>query len=272
MYKLFSLHEKKVVITGAAGVIGSEIAKEMANLGASIALLDLFENKAQQIADDINKNGGRAIAIKADVLDKKSLKNAKEKVISEFGCVDILINGAGGNKKEATTSEDLSFFEMPEEALKWVLDLNFTGIVMTTQVFGEEIAKAGKGCILNISSMAAILPLTNTISYSAAKAAVSNFTQWMAVHYNHNYSKNIRVNAIAPGFLLTEQNKYLMIDENTGNPSERGQRVLDNTPMNRYGQPKELIGAVIWLCSEAASFVNGAIIPIDGGFSIYSGV
>ncbi len=268
----FSLENKRAVITGAAGILCSEIAVSLSKAGASVALLDLFGDKAQVVADRINKEGGRAIAIKADVLDKNSLKFAKDKVISEFGGVDILINGAGGNKKEATVSLDLSFFDIPESALRWVFDLNFTGIVMTTQVFGEELVKGNAGCVINISSMAAITPLTNTIAYSAAKAAVSNFTQWMAVHFNQNYSKNIRVNAIAPGFLLTEQNKYLLVDKETGNPTERGKMVLSNTPMNRYGEPYELTGAVIWLCSEASSFVNGAIIPIDGGFSAYSGV
>lgn len=272
MLKSFSLESKRIVITGAAGVICSEIAEAVAEAGASVALLDLFEDKAQVVADRINRAGRNAIAIKADVLDKDSLIMAKNKVISEFGGVDILINGAGGNKKEATTSQELSFFNIPESALRWVFDINFSGIVMTTQVFGEEIAKSGRGCVINISSMAAILPLTNTIAYSAAKAAVSNFTQWMAVHFNHNYSKEIRVNAIAPGFLLTQQNKYLMLDEKTGSPTKRGQMVLDKTPMNRYGDPSELTGAIVWLCSEAASFVNGAIIPIDGGFSAYSGV
>lgn len=185
--------------------------------------------------------------------------------------MDILINGAGGNKKEATTSAELSFFEMDVDAIRWVFDLNMVGAVLTTQVFGKLLAEQGKGNVINIASMASVLPLTNTMAYSGAKAAVVNFTQWMAVHFNQNYSTEIRVNAIAPGFLLTQQNRFLMQMED-GSPTERGKRVLDKTPMARYGEPEELAGPVMWLCSEAASFVNGAVIPIDGGFSAYWGV
>lgn len=193
-------------------------------------------------------------------------------VLEEYGKIDILINGAGGNRKEATASEEQSFFELLEDALQWVFNLNFLGSVLTSQVFGEAMVKNKAGSIINISFMAAFRPLTKTIAYFAAKAAVTNFTQWLAVHLNHNYSKNLRVNAIAPGFLITEQNRYLLIDEKTGKETERGQRIKDHTPMGRYGEPAELVGAVIWLCSEASSFVNGAVIPIDGGFSAYSGV
>ncbi|KUO76912.1 MAG: D-mannonate oxidoreductase [Clostridia bacterium BRH_c25] len=267
----FDLTGKTAVITGGAGILCSVMAKELAKKGVRVAILGHSGDKAQAIADEIKNDGGRAIACNADVLSLDSLKKAREYVVDKYGTVDILINGAGGNKKEATTSEENSFFNIDIEALKWVFDLNMMGAVLTTQVFGELFLETGKGCVINISSMAAYHPLTKTIAYSGAKAAVANFTQWMAVHFNQNYSKNIRVNAVAPGFLLTNQNRFLMTDED-GNPTERGRKVLDKTPMGRYGEPEEIAGSVLWLCSDAASFVNGAIIPVDGGFSAYWGV
>jgi len=269
---IFDIKDKVAVITGAGGILCSKIAIELANQGAKIALLDINLDNALEVADAIKENSGEALAVKTDVLNKDSLKKAREEVLDKFGRVDILINGAGGNKKEATTSEEVDFFDLPQDAIKWVFNLNFLGTVLTSQVFGKEIAANDKGSIINISSMAAISPLTKTIAYSAAKAAVSNFTQWLAVDLNHNFSENIRVNAIAPGFLLTTQNKYLLIDQETGEETERGKKIKNNTPMNRYGSPEELIGAVIWLASDASSFVNGSIIPIDGGFAAYSGV
>lgn len=268
----FSLNGKVAVITGGAGILCSEMAYEIAESGAKVAVLDLFKDKADLVADRINSKGGTAIGVGANVLDKNSLEDAKNEVLKAFDRVDILINGAGGNKKEATTSDDMSFFGLPADAMQWVFNLNFMGTVLTTQVFGELFSKQSSGCVINISSMSAISPLTNTIAYSAAKAAVSNFTQWMAVHFNQKYSTKIRVNAIAPGFLLTDQNRYLLTDLKTGESTSRGGDIIRNTPMARYGTPDELVGAVIWLASEAASFVNGAIIPIDGGFSAFSGV
>lgn len=266
----FDVSGKVAVVTGAGGIICGVMAREMAKAGMKVALLDLFLEGAQKIAGEICAAGGEAVAVQANVLDKESLTKACQAVIDRFGKVDVLVNGAGGNKKEATTSAEMSFFDIPIDAMKWVFDLNVIGAVMTTQAFGREIAKSG-GVVINIASMATYHPLTNTIAYSGAKAAVANFTQWMAVHFNQNYSKNIRVNAIAPGFLLTNQNRFLMQKED-GSPTERGERVLAKTPMGRYGEPEEMAGPVLWLCSDAASFVNGAIIPIDGGFSAYWGV
>lgn len=266
----FDVTGKTAVITGAGGIICGVMAREMARAGMKVALLDLFVDKAQAIADEIAAAGGEAIAVKANVLDKDSLAQARDQVAEHFGWVDVLVNGAGGNKKEASTGPEMSFFDMPIDALKWVFDLNVMGAVLTTQTFGRDIA-ASEGVVINIASMASIIPLTNTIAYSGAKAAVANFTQWMAVHFNQEYSKKIRVNAIAPGFLLTEQNRFLMQQED-GSPTPRGEKVLAKTPMGRYGAPEEMAGPVLWLCSEAASFVNGAIIPIDGGFSAYWGV
>ena len=240
--------------------------------GVRVALLDLFVESAQKIADEINAAGGDALAVKANVLDRESLEAAKEAVLAHFGQVDILINGAGGNKKEATVSPERDFFHLDLDAFKWVFDLNVTGAVLTTMVFGELLAKQGHGNVINIASMSSYHPLTNTAAYCGAKAAVANFTEWMATHFNLNYSNDIRVNAIAPGFLLTNQNRYLLTKEEDGSPTPRGERVLAKTPMGRYGQPEEMVGPVIFLCSKAASFVNGAVIPIDGGFASYWGV
>ena len=272
MYEVnFDISGQVAVITGAGGIICGVMAKEMAKKGVKVALLDLFVENAQKIADEINAAGGEAVAVKANVLDRESLEQAREAVLDRFGRVDILINGAGGNKKEATVSPELDFFHLNVDAFKWVFDLNVTGAVLTTMVFGELLARQGTGNVINIASMATYHPLTNTVAYCGAKAAVANFTEWMATHFNQNYSKNIRVNAIAPGFLLTTQNRFLMQKED-GTPTDRGQRVLNKTPMGRYGEPEEMAGPVIWLCSEAASFVNGAVIPVDGGFSAFWGI
>ena len=267
----FDISGQVAVITGAGGIICGVMAREMAKKGAKVALLDLFVENAQKIADEINAAGGDAIAVKANVLDRASLEEARDAVVAKYGHIDILINGAGGNKKQATVSLELDFFHLDVDAFKWVFDLNVTGAVLTTMVFGELLAKQGSGNVINIASMATYHPLTNTVAYCGAKAAVANFTEWMATHFNQNYSKNIRVNAIAPGFLLTTQNKFLMQKED-GTPTDRGQRVLNKTPMGRYGDPEEMAGPVIWLCSEAASFVNGAVIPVDGGFSAFWGI
>ena len=267
----FDISGQVAVITGAGGIICGVMAREMAKKGAKVALLDLFVENAQKIADEINAAGGDAIAVKANVLDRASLEEARDAVVAKYGHIDILINGAGGNKKQATVSPELDFFHLDVDAFKWVFDLNVTGAVLTTMVFGELLAKQGTGNVINIASMATYHPLTNTVAYCGAKAAVANFTEWMATHFNQNYSKNIRVNAIAPGFLLTTQNKFLMQKED-GTPTDRGQRVLNKTPMGRYGDPEEMAGPVIWLCSEAASFVNGAVIPVDGGFSSFWGI
>ena len=272
MNDLFDLKGKTIVITGGGGVLCGTMALTLAESGAKIAVLDLAETAAAKVAEKINSGGGRAIAVKCNVLDKASLQTARETINAEFGKIDILINGAGGNKKEATTSPDLSFFDLPSEALQFVFNLNFIGTLLPSQVFGKEMAESGGGIILNISSMSAFSPLTKIPGYSAAKAAVSNFTQWLAVHVCQNYSKDIRVNAIAPGFFLTEQNRFLLTDEKTGELTARGKTIIDHTPIGRFGQPEELVGTVIWLLSDAAKFVTGIVVPIDGGFSAFSGV
>jgi NAD(P)-dependent dehydrogenase (short-subunit alcohol dehydrogenase family) len=272
MKELFDLTGKVAVVTGAGGVLCGTMAKAMARAGAKVAVLDLLESAARKVADEIKAGGGEAIAVKCDVLDKKSLESARERVNAEFGKTDILINGAGGNKKEATTSPELSFFDLPLDAIRFVFDLNFIGTLLTSQVFGKEMAGSDSGVILNISSMNAFRPLTKIAAYSAAKAAINNFTQWLAVHICQNCSKNIRVNAIAPGFFLTEQNRFLLMEEKSGKLTDRGKTIIEHTPMERFGQPEELIGTALWLLSDAAKFVTGVVIPVDGGFSAFSGV
>ncbi|MBA7633482.1 putative oxidoreductase UxuB [subsurface metagenome] len=272
MNELFDIKGKVIAITGGGGVLCGTMARTLGDAGAKVAVLDIIETAAEKVVGEIKSGGGRAIAVKCDVLDKKSLERAREKINSELGKIDVLINGAGGNKKEATTSPDLSFFDLPSEAVRFVFDLNFIGTLLPSQVFGKEMAENGAGIILNVSSMCAFSPLTKVPAYSAAKAAVSNFTQWLAVHVCQNYSKDIRVNAIAPGFFLTEQNRFLLTDEKTGELTARGRTIIDHTPAGRFGQPDELIGTVMWLLSDAAKFVTGIVVPIDGGFSAFSGV
>lgn len=269
---LFDVSGKVAVITGGGGILCGEMARALAKESVKVAVLDVNEERAVATAEEIQSRGGTAIAINADVLDKASLERARDIVLEKFGKVDVLINGAGGNKKEATADENQKFFDIPPEAIRWVFNLNFIGTVLTTQVFGKVMAETGSGVIINISSMASLRPLTKVVSYSAAKAAINNFTQWMAVYFNQNYSKNIRVNAIAPGFFLTEQNRFLLTDEKTGKPTPRGRLVIQHTPMGRYGTPDELIGTVIYLISDASKFVNGVVIPVDGGFAAFSGV
>jgi NAD(P)-dependent dehydrogenase (short-subunit alcohol dehydrogenase family) len=272
MKELFSLSGKVVVITGAGGILCGTMAKALAKAGAKVAVLDLLESAAQKVANEINADGGEAITVKCDVLKRDSLEAAKKEVNAEFGKIDILINGAGGNKKEATTSPELPFFDLPLDAVRFVFELNFIGTLLTSQVFGKEMAENDSGVILNISSMNAFRPLTKIPAYSAAKAAINNFTQWLAVHMCQNFSKNIRVNAIAPGFFLTEQNRFLLTEEKSGQLTSRGKTIIEHTPMGRFGQPDELVGTVLWLLSDAAKFVTGIVVPVDGGFSAFSGV
>ncbi|HUW55136.1 MAG TPA: SDR family oxidoreductase [Planctomycetota bacterium] len=270
--ELFSVKGRRIVITGGGGILCGEMARALGALGAKIAVLDLREDAAKTVADEIEAAGGEAIAVKCNVLDKPSCETACRTVVDAFGGVDVLINGAGGNKKEATTSDDLTFFDLPADALRFVFELNIIGTIVPSQVFGKLLAEADGGCILNTSSMSAFHPLTKVAGYSAAKAAVSNFTEWLAVHMSQNYSKNIRVNALAPGFFLTEQNRYLLTDEKTGKRTPRGQTIIDHTPMGRYGDPSDLIGTVVWLLGDGATFVHGIVVPVDGGFNAFSGV
>ena len=272
MKELFDVTGKVIVITSGGGTLCGTIAKALASAGAKVALWDINGQAAVKVSEEIKSKDGISIAVQCDVLDKQSLEAALEKTIAELGEINVLINGAGGNKKEATTSEDFSFFDLPEEAVRFVFDLNFLGTFLTTQVVAKDMANKNQGIILNISSMNAFRPLTKIPVYSAAKAALSNFTQWLAVHMCRDYSKDIRVNAIAPGFFLTEQNRFLLTDEKTGELTERGKTIIEHTPMARFGHPEDLTGTVLWLLSDAAKFVTGTVIPVDGGFSAFSGV
>jgi len=269
---LFSLSERVAVVTGGGGVLCGTMAPALARVGAKVAVLDLIPEAAQKVVNTIREAGGQALAVTCDVLDKASIDSAAKTVLAEYGQVDILINGAGGNKQDATTTPDLSFFDLPAEAIQWVFNLNCMGTILPSQVFGRVMAEQKKGVILNIASVNAFLPLTRIPAYSAAKAAVANFTQWLAVHMAQEYSPDIRVNAIAPGFYLTTQNRFLLTDETTGELTPRGRIILQNTPMNRFGDPEELLGTVLWLVSPASGFVSGALVPIDGGFCAFSGV
>ena len=272
MDNLFSIKDKVIVITGAGGVLCGSMAKALGKAGAKVAILDLNKAAADKVADEIKSAGGTAAAIKCNVLEKESIQAAYNEVADKFSSVDVLINGAGGNNKKATTGPDLSFFDMPADAIRFVFDLNFLGTLLPSQVFGKSMAKKGDGVIINISSMNAFRPLTKIPAYSAAKAAISNFTQWLAVHMCQNYSKEIRVNAIAPGFFITEQNRFLVTDEKTGKFTPRGQSIVDHTPMDRFGQAEELHGTLIWLISDATKFVTGIVVPVDGGYSAFGGV
>jgi NAD(P)-dependent dehydrogenase (short-subunit alcohol dehydrogenase family) len=269
---LFQLSGKVAVVTGGGGVLCGAMSRALGRVGVKVAVLDLILEAAQKVVDDVVAAGGEAIAVKCDVLDKASVEAACRTVLERLGRVDILINGAGGNKKQATTGPDLSFFDLPSDAMQWVLNLNFLGTLLPSQVFGRVLAEQGEGVILNVSSMNAFRPLTKIPAYSAAKAAVSNFTQWLAVHMSQEYSDKIRVNAIAPGFFLTAQNRFLLTEEATGELTPRGKTIIDHTPMGRFGDPEDLIGTVLWLLSPGAAFVHGVVVPVDGGFSAFSGV
>ncbi len=271
--RLYDFTGRTIVMTGALGVLGSEMARGLAGCGANLALLDCNTEPAGALLESMGPAAAsRTLVVAADVLDTSSLQKAAKVVLEQFGRVDGLVNGAGGNKPAATTAPDRSFFDIPCDAIRSVFDLNVLGTVLPSQVFGRLMADQGEGVILNVSSMNAFRPLTRIAAYSAAKAAVSNFTAWLAVHLAQEYSTRIRVNAIAPGFFLTRQNEYLLIEKGTGELTPRGQTINAHTPMARFGKPEDLLGAVLWLLSPASAFVTGVVAPIDGGFSAFSGV
>jgi NAD(P)-dependent dehydrogenase (short-subunit alcohol dehydrogenase family) len=263
---------RTIVIPGGAGILGGEMACALVRCGANAVILDRDLSRSEALKERLESGPGTGRLIHADVLEKESLVKAGKAIAAEFGKVDGLINAAGGNEPKATTGQERSFFDLPAEALKHVVDLNLLGSILASQVFGRMMADRGEGVIINISSMSAYRPLTRTVAYSASKAAVTNFTQWLAVHMAHEYSPNIRVNAIAPGFFHTAQNHFLLYDEKTGALTPRGSTIIDHTPMKRFGKPEDLIGALLWLLSPGAQFVTGAVIAVDGGFSAFSGV
>jgi len=270
--KSFDLAGRTAIVTGGAGVLCAAMCRTLSKAGAKVAVLDLNAEAADSLAADIRSSGADSIGIACNVLDRVSVDAAAQVVLARYNRVDILINGAGGNKPAATVETKNPFFDLPADALRWVFDLNLMGTIIPSQVFGKLMAGQKSGVILNISSMNAFRPLTRIAAYSAAKAGVSNFTQWLAVHMAQEYSPEIRVNAIAPGFFLTEQNRFLLTDKETGTLTARGQSIISHTPMKRFGVPDDLLGTLLWLVSPASAFVTGIIVPVDGGFSAFSGV
>ncbi len=263
----YDLRGKVAVVTGGAGALCTAMCRTLAEAGTQVAVLGLRPEPAKALAAEL---GNDSIGMACNVLDKASLETAAQKVMEAFGRVDILINGAGGNKPQATTNPEF-FFDLPAEALQWVFDLNLMGTILSSQVFGKIMAEQKSGVILNISSMNAFRPLTRIPAYSAAKAGVSNFTQWLAVHLAQEYSPNIRVNAVAPGFFIGGQNRNLLLNSDDS-LTPRGRQIISHTPQARFGTPDDLLGATMWLISPASSFVTGIVVPVDGGFSAYSGV
>jgi NAD(P)-dependent dehydrogenase (short-subunit alcohol dehydrogenase family) len=271
MENSFSLKDKVIVVTGGTGILGYSFIKGIAKAGGTVAILGRNEAVARERGDEINKNGGRALAVVADVLKQEELVAAREQILSTFGRIDGLVNGAGGNMPEGVLQSEEDIFKMNLEGMKKVLDLNLWGTLLPTQVFGAEIAKTGGGSIVNISSMNSKRAVTKVLGYNMGKAAMDCYNQWFAVELANRYGDKIRMNAIAPGFFLTEQNRNLLTKPE-GGFTTRGEAVIRNTPFKRFGHPDELIGALVWLLSDASAFVTGAMITVDGGFSIFSGV
>jgi NAD(P)-dependent dehydrogenase (short-subunit alcohol dehydrogenase family) len=268
---LFSLKDKVAVITGGAGVLGSAMAKGLTDAGAKVCIISRTKSKIDLVTNQLNEGGGESIGIPTDVLNRSELESAREHILNHWGKIDILVNCAGGNMKGATIMPDQQFFDVSMDDFDKVTDLNLKGTVLPSVVFGESIAAQKHGSIVNISSMAASQAITRILGYSASKAAVDNFTKWLAVELANKHGEGIRVNAIAPGFFIAEQNRRLLLnDDNT--LTSRGQTIVNETPMKRFGKPEELVSTLLWLCSDASSFVTGIIVPVDGGFSAFSGV
>lgn len=270
----FALEGKTAVLSAGGGVLCGTVAKAYAAAGVKVAVADIRLDLAQSVADEISATRGVAKAYTMDAFQRDSIDSCCNKILDEFGRVDVLVNGVGGNMKSATTSEETSFFELPADAIQKVVDLNLiAGAIAPSQIFGKHMKNNPEGAsIINISSMNAFRPLTRIPGYSAAKAAVSNFTCWLAVHLAQEYNNKLRVNAIAPGFFLTDQNRFLLTDEQTGGLTPRGQTIIAHTPMGEFGSPDYLVGVALWLASDASRFVTGIIVPVDGGFSAFSGV
>jgi NAD(P)-dependent dehydrogenase (short-subunit alcohol dehydrogenase family) len=268
----YDFSAKTIAITGGGGVLCGALAKALAACHANVVILDRDLALGEKTVAELSGTTGKHKAMLMNVLEKEAVDGAADAVVAEYGRVDGLINGAGGNSPMATTNPERSFFDIPVDALQFVSNLNLLGTILPSQAFGRVMAKQKQGVILNISSMNAFRPLTRIPAYSAAKAAVSNFTQWLAVHLAQEYSPEIRVNAIAPGFFLTEQNRFLLTDKESGALTARGNKIIEHTPMARFGTPEDLVGATLWLLSPASAFVTGVVVPIDGGFSAYSGV
>jgi NAD(P)-dependent dehydrogenase (short-subunit alcohol dehydrogenase family) len=273
--QLFDLSGRVAVVTGATGVLGGAMARGLAEAGARVGVAGRREERAKEVAQEISNSGAEATAVPADVLDREQLEVVRDTVLGYWGRLDILVNVAGGNVPAATTGDNAEFFDLPREALQEVLNLNFLGTVLPCQVFGEAMARGNRsdaqGVIVNVSSMAANRPLSKVVGYSAAKSAVENFTRWLAVDLARTHGVGLRVNAIAPGFFLGEQNRAMLVQED-GTLTERGRTIIEHTPAGRFGEPEELVGTLIWLCSPAAKFVTGIVVPVDGGFGAFGGV
>ncbi|WP_316765625.1 SDR family oxidoreductase [Pedobacter frigiditerrae] len=271
MEQSFSLEGKVIVVTGGTGILGNSFVNAIVEAGGAVGILGRNADIANERADAINKNGGKAIALIADAMDEEQLIAAREKIIAAFGKIDGLVNAAGGNMPDGVLQPEESVFKMKMDGMKKVLDLNLWGTLIPTQIFGEAIAETGRGSIVNISSMNSKKAVTKVLGYNMGKAAVDCYTQWFAVELANRYGDKIRMNALAPGFFLTEQNRNLLTTPD-GGFTPRGQSVIKQTPFKRFGDPDELKGALVWLLSDASQFVTGAMICVDGGFSIFSGV
>jgi NAD(P)-dependent dehydrogenase (short-subunit alcohol dehydrogenase family) len=269
--ELYSLEGQVAVVTGATGVLGGAMARGLARAGAKIGVLGRRREKAEAAVQTIEADGGDALALPVDVLDRGQLEAAREAVVEQWGRLDVLVNAAGGNMPSATLEPGQSFFDLPVEGMESVIALNLQGTLLPSQLFGEAMARAGGGCVVNISSMAAQRAMTRVLGYGVAKAGVENATRWLAVELGRSFGAGLRVNAIAPGFFIGEQNRALLLNED-GSLTARGQTIIDHTPAGRFGEPDDLIGTLIWLCGPGAGFVNGVVVPVDGGFSAFSGV
>ena len=270
---LFNVSGLVAVVTGGTGVLGGAMCRALAANGAKVAVLGRSQAKADALLKDISELGGEAAFYAADLFDREGLQNISNDIVETWGPIDVLVNCAGGNRPGATSTPEQPFFDLPADDLNEVMKLNIVGSMVPSQIFGRAIAdNPGGGSIVNISSMSAQLPLTKVVGYSASKAAIDNFTRWLAVFMNQNVSDKIRVNAIAPGFFLTEQNRFLLTDKESGELTDRGRTIISQTPMDRFGEPDELVGALLYLVSPASRFVTGIVLPVDGGFSAFSGV
>ena len=268
--ELFSL-ERQIAVTGGTGVLGGAMGRGLARAGAKVGVLGRRRERAEAAVRAIEKDGAAALALPADVLDRGEVEAAREAVMERWGRLDVLVNAAGGNMPSATLEPEQSFFDLPVEGMEPVIALNLEGTLLPSQVFGEVMARAGQGRVVNISSMAAQRAMTRVVGYGVAKAGVENATRWLAVELARSFGERLRVNAIAPGFFVGEQNRALLLNED-GSLTARGQTIIDHTPAGRFGEPEDLIGTLIWLCGPGASFVNGIVVPVDGGFSAFSGV
>jgi NAD(P)-dependent dehydrogenase (short-subunit alcohol dehydrogenase family) len=269
--ELFSLEGQVAVVTGGTGVLGGAMARGLARAGAQVGVLGRRKEKAEATTRGIEEDGGEAMALPADVLDRGELETAREAVVGRWGRLDVLVNAAGGNMARATLEPGQSFFELPVENMEPVIALNLKGTLLSSQVFGEAMARAGRGSIVNVSSMAAERAMTRVVGYGVAKAGVENATRWLAAELARSFGEGMRVNAIAPGFFVGEQNRALLLNEDES-LTARGQTIIDHTPAGRFGESEDLIGTLIWLCGPGAGFVNGVVVPVDGGFGAFSGV